>query len=152
MKVASFALSRSLLLPLAVAAASLRCGTGGTEPNLVDITGHWEFVEQFTDPAYRVTCADTGGYDIVQTANGFVGAYGQRGYCSGPGIGADNTDSGFVTEGHVVGRTIRFKAPNCDYDGRVHDGNDDHVSGHVACSIGDATITYNFTGTWSATR
>ena len=52
----------------------------------------------------------------------------------------------------MVGRTIRFKAPNCAYDGHLPVESDDNVSGHVACTIGDANITYNFTGTWAAAR
>ncbi len=152
MKAASFALLRSLFLPLAVAVVWLQCATAGTEPNLVDVTGHWEFVEEFSDPVHQVTCADTGGYDIIQTVDGFAGTYGQRGACRGPGINADNADSGLVTEGHVAGRTIRFKAPNCEYSGRVPNETDNNVSGHVACTIGDANITYEFTGTWAASR
>lgn len=129
----------------------LQC-IGTLEPNLVDISGHWEFVEQFTDPAHQLTCADTGGYEMVQTADGFIGTYGQRGRCSGPGISADNADSGAVTEGRVAGRTIRFKAPNCEYDGRVPDERDDQVTGRVFCTLSDGTTTYNFTGTWAAAR
>ncbi len=125
---------------------------GGTQPNLVDITGHWEFVELFSDPAHQLTCADTGSYELVQTVNGFAGTYGQRGRCFGPGFNADNSDSGAVTEGRVTGRTIRFKAPNCEYDGRVPDGSDNEVSGRVVCSVSDATNTFNFAGTWSAIR
>ena len=59
----SFVLSR-VLPPIAVALVWLQCAKGGTEPNLVDVTGHWEFVEQFSDPVHQVTCSDTGGYDI----------------------------------------------------------------------------------------
>lgn len=151
MRAAWFVAGR-VLLALAVAVAMPRCATGGTEPNLVDINGHWEFVEEFTDFVHQVTCADTGGYDMVQSADGFVGSYGQRGACGGPGINVDNADSGRVTDGHVVGRTIRFQAPNCAYDGRVPNESDDRLSGRVVCTIGDGTITYDFAGTWSATR
>ena len=130
----------------------LQCVKGGTEPNLVDISGHWEFVERFTDPAHQLTCADTGSYEIVQTVDGFFGTYGQRGQCSGPGLNADNADSGAVTEGRVAGRTIRFKAPNCEYDGRLPDESDDQVAGRVFCSVSDANTTLSFSGTWSAAR
>lgn len=130
----------------------VQCTTGGTEPNLVDISGHWEFVERFTDSVHRLTCADTGSYEILQTVDGFEGTYGQRGRCFGPNLNADNADSGAVTEGRVAGRTIRFKAPNCEYDGRLPDDRDDQVAGRVACSLSDATTTFNFVGTWAAVR
>lgn len=140
-----------LLMPL-LAAAAVACGKSGTEPNLVDISGHWRYVEQFTDVAHQVTCADTGTYEIAQAADGFTGIYAQRGACHGPGINADNTDSGTVSEGHVLGRTIKFKAPNCAYDGQTPLDRSDRLDGHVVCTIGDPTITYNFSGSWSAVR
>ena len=50
------------------------------------------------------------------------------------------------------GRTIRFKAPNCQYDGHTPAETTDRLDGNVVCSVGDQTITYTFTGTWSAER
>lgn len=140
-----------LVMPI-LAAFGVACGTSGTAPHLVDISGHWAFVERFSDVVHQVTCADTGTYEIVQAADGFTGVYGQHGACRGPGINADNTDSGTVREGHVVGRTIRFKAPNCEYDGRTPADRADRLDGNVVCTIGDPTITYNFSGTWFAVR
>lgn len=147
---ASVLLGRAIA-PLA-AVIWIQCANGGTDPNLVDISGHWEFVEQFTDALHQITCVDSGGYDMVQAVDGFAGTYGQRGTCRGPGVIADNADSGQVSEGHVVGRTIRFKAPNCGYDGHLSTESDDRVTGRVVCAIGDGTTTYDFSGTWSATR
>lgn len=146
-----FSPAHRLLMPL-FAAAGVACARSGTEPNLVDISGHWTFVEQFSDIIHQVICADTGTYEIFQSANGFTGAYAQRGACHGPGINADNADSGTVSEGRVLGRTIKFKAPNCAYDGETPLDRTDRLDGHVICTIGDATITYNFSGTWSAVR
>jgi hypothetical protein len=139
-------------LPAMTAAAWLGCTSGGTSPNLVDVSGRWNFVEQFTDPVQQASCADTGTYVITQSADGFVGGYSQRGVCRGSFGVVDNSDSGTVTEGHVVGHTVRFKAPNCDYDGKVGSDDQDRLDGHVVCAIGDATITYNFSGTWTAHR
>ena len=126
--------------------------TGGTEPNPVDIGGTWSFVEQFTDLDHHITCADTGTYVITQSASGFVGSYTQRGVCALPAGIVDNSDSGAVTDGRVVGRTVRFKAPNCEYDGRVQIENMDRLTGYVACVLSDQQVTYNFSGTWSAVR
>lgn len=144
--------ARTALWILPAAVTWIGCGGGGTSPNLVDMTGRWNFTEQFTDPVQRAACSDTGTYVISQSADGFTGGYSQRGVCTGPFGVVDNTDSGVVSEGHVVGRTIRFKAPFCDYDGHVPTEDGDRVDGHVACTIGDAQITYNFSGTWSAHR
>jgi hypothetical protein len=143
----SFRRSLSALVP---AALWLGCG-GGTDPNLVDISGTWQFTEQFTDAPHQATCTDNGTYTIAQAADGFTGTYFQRGVCNGPFGVVDNTDSGSVTEGRVMGRTLHFKAPNCEYDGRKADDLE-QLDGHVVCSIGDQSITYTFTGSWSAHR
>ncbi|HEY6224004.1 MAG TPA: hypothetical protein VIW26_09475 [Gemmatimonadales bacterium] len=146
------ALRATLALALVAAAIAVACAGGGTNLNLVDISGHWRYVERYADVPHHASCLDSGTYDIVQTSNGFVGVYGQRGYCTTPQGTADNTDSGAVTEGHVIGRTIRFKAPNCQYDGHTPVESTDRLDGNVVCSVGDQTITYTFTGTWSAER
>jgi hypothetical protein len=143
---------RVLVLPTVACAIVLACGGGGTNPNLVDISGHWRYIERYSDVVHHASCLDSGTYDIMQSVNGFVGVYGQRGYCTTPQGTADNTDSGAVTEGHIVGRTIRFKAPNCQYDGHTPVETTDRLDGNVVCSVGDQTITYTFTGTWSAQR
>ena len=143
---------RSLALVVVTSAIAIACTNGGTNPNLVDVSGHWRYVERYADVPHHASCVDSGAYDIVQTMNGFVGVYGQRGYCVTPQGTSDNTDSGSVTEGHVIGRTIRFKAPNCEYDGHTPVESADRLDGNVICSVGDQTITYMFTGTWSAER
>ncbi len=143
----------SLLPALAIAIAWAGCvATGGTEPNPVDIGGTWSFVEQFTDLDHQITCSDTGTYVITQSASGFVGIYTQRGACVLPGGVVDNSDSGAVTDGRVVGRTIRFKAPNCEYDGRMETENAARLTGYVACELSDQQTIYSFSGTWSAVR
>ncbi len=143
----------SLLPMLAIAAVWAGCvASGGTEPNPVDVGGTWSFVEEFTDLQHRISCADTGTYVITQSASGFTGSYRQRGVCVLPAGLVDNSDSGAVTDGRVVGRTIRFKAPNCEYDGRVQVENTDRLTGYVVCEISDQQVTYSFSGTWSAVR
>ena len=146
------AIRATLALAALAGAVAIACAGGGTNPNLVDISGHWRYVERYTDIPHQAACLDSGTYDIMQTLDGFVGVYGQRGYCTTPQGTADNTDSGAVTEGRVIGRTIRFKAPNCQYDGHTPLETTDRIDGNVVCSVGDQTITYTFTGTWSAER
>jgi len=147
-----FPVRRVLALAAVATAVGIACAGPGTNPNLVDVSGHWRYTERYTDAAHQTSCSDSGGYDLVQSQDGFVGVYGQRGLCTTPQGAVDNTDSGSVTEGHVVGRTIRFKAPNCDYDGQTPVGSSDRLDGNVYCSAGDSHITYTFTGTWSAVR
>jgi hypothetical protein len=145
----------ALSLPpvLAITAVCVGCvASGGTEPNPVDIGGTWSFVEEFTDLDHHITCADTGTYVISQAASGFTGSYTQRGVCAYPTGLVDNSDNGAVTDGRVLGRTVRFKAPYCEYDGRVLIENMDRLTGYVVCEVNSQQVTYSFTGTWSAVR
>ena len=144
----------ALPLPPALAIAILwpGCVESVTEPNPVDISGTWSFVEEFTDLDHHITCADTGAYVITQSETGFVGSYTQRGVCAYPTGLVDNSDSGAVTDGRVLGRTVRFKAPYCEYDGSVLIENMDRLTGFVVCEVSYQQDTYNFTGTWSAMR
>ena len=144
---------RPVFMLLTVACAiALACADGGTNLNLVDISGRWRYVERYSDVLHHASCLDSGTYDITQSTSEFVGVYAQRGYCTTLQGTADNNDSGVVTEGHVAGRTIHFKAPNCEYDGQTPVETTDRLDGNVVCSVGNQTITYNFTGTWSAER
>src|SRR5262245_1266413 len=85
------------------------CG-GATNPNTSDFGGAWNYVEVLQDVPNGVSCADTGVYRLVQMGTQFVGDYAQSGVCSTPLGLQDNTDSGFVTAGHVLGRTLKFTA------------------------------------------
>jgi len=143
----------SVLPTLAIAIVWAGCvESSGTEPGPVDIGGTWSFVEEFTDLDHHITCADTGTYVITQAATGFTGSYTQRGVCAYPTGLVDNSDNGAVTDGRVLGRTVRFKAPYCEYDGRVLIENMDRLTGYVACEVTSQQVTYSFTGTWSAIR
>ena len=90
----------------------------GTESNLVDVAGEWTFTELLQDRAHGMSCADTGTYRITQTGDRFSGIYAQRGVCLTPAGAVDNADSGFVSNGRVVGHTIQFTVTaNCQYEG-----------------------------------
>src|SRR5712691_6067360 len=125
----------------------------GTESNTVDVNGRWSFVEVVADAAHGFSCADTGRYYIRQTGAGFSGAYAQRGTCQTPQGRVDNADSGSVTEGRVLGHTVRFVvAPSCEYDGDVSGTPPMRIAGRAVCVLQDATRTLNFAGTWEAVR
>ena len=140
--------SRSLVILLAAVACD-----AGTDPNTVDVSGHWEFTETFQDAAHGITCADTGSYEITQVGDRFSGRYGQRGVCLTPSGAVDNADSGTVTNGRVVGRTVRFMVTvNCDYEGNASGMPPTSLGGRGACVLQDVGRTLNFAGTWQATR
>src|SRR2546429_3861175 len=83
----------------------------GTEPNLADIGGSWQYTETFTDVSHAITCADSGTYSLSQAGATFVGLYFQRGRGHTPTVLTDNTDSGTVSEGQDPHPTLRFHAP-----------------------------------------
>jgi len=102
--------------------------------------------------AHSITCQDVGTYSLLQAGANFVGSYGQVGVCHTPQGDKYNNDSGPVTRGHVVGHTLRFSAPNCEYDGSVDTDSGASITGRVVCALSDPTRQFNFSGTWQASR
>ena len=132
--------------------AAVGCGAG-TDPNTADVGGSWRFTETLEDRAHGITCADTGTYEITQMGDRFSGLYGQSGVCRTPGGAVDNTDSGTVQGGRVVGHTVRFMVnANCEYEGSLTGMPANHLAGRGSCVLQDANSTLNFLGTWQATR
>ena len=127
------------------------CSDSSTNPNTEDFGGAWHYVEVLSDVPNGVSCADTGVYRLTQAGTMFDGDYVQSGVCSTPSGLQDNTDSGGVTGGQVIGRTLRFTAALvCAYDGRL-DPMVARISGRVVCILpGMDTLT--LAGAWSATR
>src|SRR5258705_5272646 len=125
----------------------------GTVPNTVDVSGHWVFTETFQDPAHSISCADTGSYEITQVGDQFSGRYGQRGVCRTPTGVVDNTDSGVVQNGRVIGHTVRFMVTaNCDYEGSASGIPATALAGRGACVLQDVNRKLRFSGNWQATR
>ncbi len=143
-----------LRLPLIAAGTALAAcfGNGGVQPNTADISGAWQYTEAFTDLSHGISCADTGSYQMVQAGTTFTGTYTQRGVCRTPHGDVSNTNNGPVRAGQLTGRTLKFAAPNCSYDGSVRADTYDRIDGHVVCQLQDSTRLLNFTGSWNANR
>ena len=137
---------------LAVLLLAAGCDAG-TDPNTADVNGHWTFTETLEDVAHGISCTDSGSYDITQVGDKFSGTYYQRGTCVTPTGTVDNTDSGTVHAGRVIGRTLRFMVTaNCDYEGSVSGMPATTLAGRGVCVLQDVDRTLNFSGTWQATR
>jgi len=137
---------------LALLLAAAACDAG-IDPNTADVSGRWTFSETFEDRAHGITCTDSGSYDITQVGDKFSGAYYQRGACLTPTGTVDNTDSGTVHSGRVIGRTLRFMVTeHCDYEGSVNGMPATTLAGRGVCVLQDVDRTLNFSGTWQATR
>ncbi|HTR20871.1 MAG TPA: hypothetical protein VMH88_08460 [Gemmatimonadales bacterium] len=100
-----------------------------------------------------MTCADTGTYDLVETAGKFTGTFVQNGVCRTTNHQAiDNSSHGRVTDGQVTGRHILFNATGCSYDGLIRVNDENHVAGNVVCSASPGGTTLHFSGSWAASR
>lgn len=143
-----------LRLPLIAACTALAAcfGNGGVQPNTADISGAWQYTEAFTDLSHGISCADTGTYQMVQAGTTFTGTFTQRGICTTPQGDVSNTAHGPVSAGQLTGRTLKFVAPNCSYDGSVRADTYDRIDGHVVCQVQDSTRLLSLTGSWNATR
>ena len=127
--------------------------SSGTETNLADVSGRWSFTETLEDRLHGYSCIDTGTYEIRQAGDRFDGLYAQHGVCSTPAGLVDNTDSGTVEAGRVIGRTVRFMVTaNCEYEGTTSGMPAAAIVGRGICVLQDVSRTLNFTGNWKATR
>ena len=142
-------LSRAgLALVVAVAACQ-----AGTDANPIDLNGRWEFTETFADFLHGISCADTGTYEITQQGDRFSGHYAQRGLCHTPTGNVDNSDSGSVAGGRVVGHTLSFMVTaNCQYQGNASGMPARQLSGLGVCVLLNGSDTLRFNGTWQASR
>ena len=143
------------ILVVACAGAAVACGlTDSTSPSATpSVAGTWSYVESFTDNLNGLTCADTGIYNLVESAGSFSGTYVQTGVCRTTDRQViDNSHKGSVTDGQVTGRHILFKAPGCAYDGLIRVDDDNHVEGTVVCSASTGGTTFHLSGSWSARR
>jgi hypothetical protein len=125
----------------------------GTESNVADVSGHWEFTETLEDKVHGFSCADTGTYEISQLGDQFVGRYAQTGVCRTPSGLVSNEDSGTVEAGRVIGRTIHFMVTaSCSYEGSAAGMPTSTLMGKGLCVLNDGTRTISLNGTWQATR
>ena len=124
----------------------------GTEPNTADVSGSWSFTESFADQVHGISCTDTGTYQLVQSGTAFSGTYRQSGVCHTDQGGVDNSDQGMVTKGQMIGRTLKFQAPNCSYAGALDEASLTSISGQMTCVLQDSTRRFDFAGVWKASR
>jgi len=141
--------TRAILLTLLTGAGC----DAGIDPNTADVSGRWTFTETLEDVAHGISCTDSGSYDITQVGDTFSGVYYQRGACITPTGTVDNTDSGTVHAGRVIGRTVRFMVTaNCDYEGSANGVPATTLAGRGVCVLQDVDRTLSFSGTWQARR
>ena len=107
-----------------------------------DVAGAWAFGQRLAGGGS--TCANHGTVTVSQNGSLFTGTYSQTGFCSGPGGTTDNSGSGDITSGRLIGAALQFSAGGCSYRGQVVADPPDGASGTVTCQI----QSINFSGTW----
>jgi hypothetical protein len=128
------------------------CADTTAGANTATVHGTWRYVETLESVSDGIACADTGVYRWTQSGTVFAGDYVQRGVCRTPLGVVNNADSGGVSDGRIVGRSIRFRASLfCEYDG-LREAAVERITGRAVCVLSNATDTLRLAGVWSATR
>ena len=117
---------------------------------VLNITGEWNFTEQFRQGGGAVSCSDTGSLQLTQTGETIGGRSDQIGTCIGGGSFWSSSDNTIwaapISGGRLSSAHISFGvASTCAYDGTVTGPPTPKLSGTLSCTGG------NTTGTWEAT-
>ena len=159
------------VIALATACADRALGPTASEPTMAsldlqqagvtaDISGEWTFHEEATFLFFHVAgnatkafrCSSDGTYTFVQTGDTFTGSFDQVGVCAaadGTSFPNNFTDAP-VTDGTIQGRSFRFVADGCPYEGAVRGPTLSEMGGAGRCGGGGTFGTYR--ASWSATR
>ena len=143
----------TLLLPLCLACGDDGDGDVTTEPGpggVPNIAGFWNFSETLNDNVHSISCNNSGTFNISQSGSTFGGTSTQTGTCTGPGGVADNSGSVTISNGQISGNRISFREPFCQYEGTISGSPPNRLSGTSSCSVSEAGVTFNFTGSWEA--
>jgi alpha-tubulin suppressor-like RCC1 family protein len=115
-----------------------------TLPVVPEITGEWNYTEQFSTSLSQgaLTCSDTGSYQFTQSGAQIGGTKAQVGTCLGSLASSDNTAGAFPISGNLSTTHLRFSDAGCLFDADVSGPSPSTLSGTVSCG--------NWTGTWEA--
>jgi hypothetical protein len=129
------------------------CGDSPSEPQVLNLSGGWNYTESFSSSQAGFSCQDSGTITIAQTGNNFTGSYNQQGTCTDSQGGTyDNSGTGALSGGQVSGQTATFASGGCSYTGTISGNPPNRVDGAVSCTIALGGTNYSFSGTWTATR
>ena len=138
----------SLILTVALVGCSDDNGPTGPTP---DFAGTFLFKAEMADAEHDITCTADGTANIGQSGSTFSGTFTQTGECVGPGGSADNSGSGPISAGRLVGNTMSFEVPSCRYEGTLAGDPPSGASGELTCSILEEGERFDFVGDWFVT-
>lgn len=137
---------RRLCLLAAVLFAA--CGSDSTGPSNANVSGAWSFsMSNLTTSQF--TCSFSGTMQLNQSGTTFTGTYNASNLtCNGTNLGASG---GTVVNGTVSGSSVGFDFDTQDFHqaGTLSGGS---MSGTATWRLVVSGVTYNLSGTWSATK
>ena len=143
-----------LVVPVTLCAAILVCGCGSTEPQILQIGGNWQFSNQVSSSTAIISCSSSGTAALTQTGSNFTGIINAtQGICTDSfGNTTDNTGVEQVSGGQVNGTSVSFQVPFCQASGTISGDPPNQMSGTESCTLAIEGRSFQFTGTWQASR
>jgi len=137
---------------LGVVAAAACSGSDATGPNTSGLGGSWKFQETLSNAALALTCADSATVTVTQSGQTFTANYVQVGTCNANGQAVDNSGSGSITNGRVVGDSVSFNEDICAYAGTFTGSPATSMNGSVTCTDTSSGVPVVVAGNWVMNR
>ena len=149
-------IKRTLLAAVAAALVAACGGDGGgtTGPQTLNISGTWTFSDNISSATAGISCNSSGNATLTQSGSNFTGTVNATtGVCTDSfGGSVDNTGTQSVTGGQISGTSVSFQVPFCQLSGSVSGNPANAMSGSETCTLDIGGTSYQFTGTWQASR
>ncbi len=130
------------------------CGGSSTGPSMpASIGGTWSYSANISNTQLQTSCQATGTVTINQSGSQFSGSNTGNSVCTGPGGTSAGPAGGTISGGQVTGNSLTFvDDQGCSYSGAASGSPTNRMSGQVTCPLSVGGTTYQFTGTWTASR
>ncbi len=137
---------------LGVVALAACKGSDSTGPGTSGINGAWKFQETLSNAALALTCADSATVTVTQSGQTFTATYAQTGTCNANGQTLDNSGSGSITNGSIVGDSVSFAEDICAYAGTMSGSPATSMTGTVTCTDTSSGTPVVVAGNWVMNR
>jgi len=137
---------------LGVVALAACKGSDATGPGSAGLGGSWKFQETLSNSALALTCADSATVTVTQSGQTFTANYVQVGTCNANGQAVDNSGSGSISNGRVVGDSVTFNEDICAYAGTFTGSPASNMNGTVTCTDTSSGVPVVVAGNWVMSR
>jgi hypothetical protein len=137
---------------LAISGLLLACDSSSPSPPL-DIQGMWSFASTISNSSIQTTCDASGTIVVAQDTSRFSGRYSNGVTCSHPGGFTNAPANGSLSEGSINGKFLTFlDDAGCAYSGVASGSPANRMKGTLRCTEAVQGASYQFSGTWTASR